>query len=113
MHPQVYQGLNYYRLKQVDFNSTFEYASTIVVNFKADKIAVEIFPSPTTDLLIIKASEEIIALNITNITRCILLSRVFDGIQNTQLNVAQLPTGTYFLSIKTEEAVESLRFIKN
>lgn len=44
------QGNNYYRLKQMDRNGTFEYSSVRVVNFK--KSAMNVFPNPVTDRVI-------------------------------------------------------------
>ncbi|MFN0187266.1 MAG: T9SS type A sorting domain-containing protein [Bacteroidia bacterium] len=44
------QGNNYYRLKQMDRNGTFEYSSVRVVNFK--KSAMNVYPNPVTDRVI-------------------------------------------------------------
>jgi len=42
-----YIGLNYYRLKQVDFNGASSYSSIITVNINVDgTIGMEIFPNP-------------------------------------------------------------------
>jgi hypothetical protein len=45
VNPSV--GNNYYRLKQVDRNGTFEYSDVHVVNFK--KSVLNVFPNPATD----------------------------------------------------------------
>ncbi|MBK9637829.1 MAG: T9SS type A sorting domain-containing protein [Bacteroidetes bacterium] len=44
------QGNNYYRLKQVDRNGTFEYSQVRVVNFK--KSAMNVYPNPVTSRII-------------------------------------------------------------
>lgn len=39
-------GVSYYRLKQTDYNGKFEYFKITEVNFKADDLAIEIYPNP-------------------------------------------------------------------
>jgi hypothetical protein len=42
-----YQGVNYYRLKQVDFNNTFKDSEIISVQVNSSKSFVSVFPNPT------------------------------------------------------------------
>jgi hypothetical protein len=46
---QPYQGISYYRLKQVDFDKHFEYSSTLSVEYNGttDNFNVLIYPNPT------------------------------------------------------------------
>ncbi|MFK7770981.1 MAG: tyrosinase family protein [Saprospiraceae bacterium] len=40
-------GINYYRLKQFDFDGTFEYSKIIAVDFDKSNFDVQVFPNPT------------------------------------------------------------------
>lgn len=39
-------GMNYYRLKQIDFDEKFEYSSVVAINFLQKKLQATISPSP-------------------------------------------------------------------
>jgi len=45
------QGVNYYRLKQIDFDGIFEYSKVVSVNFKNRLNEVGIFPNPAKEQL--------------------------------------------------------------
>ncbi|MBS1637065.1 MAG: T9SS type A sorting domain-containing protein [Bacteroidetes bacterium] len=45
--PRPYQGLSYYRLKQVDKSGAYRYTNMVAVNFGDDN--VKIFPNPSAD----------------------------------------------------------------
>ncbi len=57
-------GLNYYRLKQLDFSGNFAYSDIKFVNFDLNEITFTIFPNPVTD--IINFSETVTAVEIYN-----------------------------------------------
>ncbi|MCP3932047.1 MAG: hypothetical protein GY705_23490, partial [Bacteroidetes bacterium] len=48
-YPQ--KGLNYYRLKQVDFDDSFEYSDIKVVEISGSAKKLSVFPNPTTGTL--------------------------------------------------------------
>jgi hypothetical protein len=50
-------NINYYRLKQVDFNGTFSFSNIVEVRFegKEDFLAFHVFPSPVRDYLNVQA----------------------------------------------------------
>ena len=64
IHQDPAHDINYYRLKQVDFNGDFEYSNTITVRFDALHPAVKIFPNPASDLIIIQVKEGVVKNNI-------------------------------------------------
>jgi hypothetical protein len=100
-------GLNYYRLKQVDFDGKQTYSKVIVLN-NDSKMALSVYPNPTDDMLYV----------LTNINRDVpfimtnMLGQVVKtGIINTQttLDISGLLSGTYY--IKCHEMY--VKFIKN
>ncbi len=57
-HNQPTNGENYYRLKQVDLDGTFEYSDIRVASFYNFKKEVSVFPNPTQGAVIIKNQGE-------------------------------------------------------
>ena len=55
VHTAPVNGINYYRLKQVDIDAFFEYSPTRIVNFNT-KATITIFPNPTTDKVYISTN---------------------------------------------------------
>ncbi len=56
-HENVRQNINHYRLKQVDFDGSFEYSEIIQVNlncYKSENDNLNIYPNPTFDKIKIK-----------------------------------------------------------
>ena len=46
IHSSPHQGLNYYRLKQLDFDGQFTYSPIISVNHQSDLSHISLFPNP-------------------------------------------------------------------
>jgi autotransporter-associated beta strand protein len=102
-----YQGLSYYRLKQVDFDGTFNYSKIVAIDFLIDDYGVSIYPNPTSNLITIDFLEHVL----TPATR-VSLSNVYGQqlelnqiISKNQIKVdlSQLPSGIYFVGITLGE----------
>ncbi len=50
-------GMNYYRLRQVDYNGDKSYSKIIVIEFQADRSEIQIYPNPTNKELNINLPE--------------------------------------------------------
>ncbi|MBI1226479.1 MAG: T9SS type A sorting domain-containing protein [Bacteroidetes bacterium] len=107
-------GLNYYRLKQVDFNGNFEYSKVISVNLVSNGGKGSISPNPAS---------EAISINLPNNSET-YQATVYDlsgkawqnsNLPNNQLIISELPNGIYFLKITDEigRTVTQERFVKN
>lgn len=53
---QAVGGLNYYRLKQIDFDGRFEYSEVISVHVKAPKAQYTLFPNPVHNNFVIQTA---------------------------------------------------------
>ncbi|MCO6495617.1 MAG: T9SS type A sorting domain-containing protein, partial [Bacteroidetes bacterium] len=97
------EGINYYRLKQVDFNGeyTLSSISNVILSRKTDFNAIKIFPNPTQGVV-----------NITNLQAdhsSIVVMTIEGKIVNeyqTELNsynldIHSLPRGIYFIKINS------------
>jgi len=100
-------NINYYRLKQIDINSTVEYSQVVMVNFNQneEKIedAVKMYPIPARDLITIELnnSRTITEISIYNIDG-ILIDRLQPNNPKVSVNITSLATGVYVLQIEDE-----------
>lgn len=94
-------GLNYYRLKQVDLNGTYEYSNIIVLNNLSDKHYF-IYPNPVIDELFIDIKNTpIITYKIINQKGQLKKAGTIQA--NNSIIVSDLPSGIYYLIIENKE----------
>jgi autotransporter-associated beta strand protein len=107
-------GVNYYRLKAVDYNGAATVSKVVSVNFsgKSDKTAV--YPNPTRDVLRVEftaSDASASTVQVTDLTGRVVLSQnvaVNKGANLLPLNVASLPSGAYFVKVNGDVK----RFVK-
>jgi len=111
-------GINYYRLKQVDFDGTSTYSDIVTVEIKSEK--VELFPNPVAGTLYLRMSDfttRAVEFQITDLTgRTMLMgiTEINEGIVTIPLSeVGSFPLGTYTVRVFSEShPVASAKFIK-
>jgi len=106
---QPFLGENYYRLKQVDFDSTFEYSKILFIYFKSSKELV-LYPNPATHILYIHAQQEFKTVNIYNSTGAKVAQR---PVNNRMVNLADLASGIYFIGFDDEKDGHRVKIFKN
>jgi uncharacterized protein (DUF1501 family) len=108
LDPRPFQGISYYRLKQVDFDGTFTYSDIRTVMISPDagtEVKVKAYPNPASDFvtLSINSSEPLDAeLNIMNTAGQLLRHeplRLQLGINEHRLNLSELIDGFYYIEI--------------
>jgi hypothetical protein len=113
-----YLGVNYYRLKNIEFNGKKEYSKTIAINF-SDRFDFNwtIFPNPVVkDQLgvAIKTNNqaELLTVNIYN-SRGIKLMSSFSKDSGSQYYVTygRLIPGVYILQVQTNKGFDSKKFV--
>ncbi|MEM9850187.1 MAG: T9SS type A sorting domain-containing protein, partial [Bacteroidota bacterium] len=73
----------------------------------------QVYPSPTQEVLNVLANQNIIELEIVDITgKIVHQMQVANDRMYQQINVAALAEGHYFLRLRTERGFEVLRFVK-
>ncbi len=111
-------GLNYYRLKIVDLDGSFEYSHIEVVKFESAP-SIQLFPNPVKDVIHLKTnhlnSEENL-IEIFDRTGKLLFMNVLkfeDGGLNLEVDKINISeNGTYFLRITGKTENQVLKFIK-
>ncbi len=98
-------GKNYYRLKQVNNDGSYEYSDVILITAPEkvvdDTKSFKLYPNPANDILWIDFIDELHEINLYNtIGNLVLKATPTD--KHTSINIADLPTGIYFVKIKNK-----------
>jgi len=104
-------GLNYYRLKQVDFDGKFAYSDVVTIDYANSKEGVSIYPTLVEDFIFFNSPREIDQIFIydTNGRKI----ETFDGFGDfPSLNVANLNPGVYLLVVQNDLGFETISFVK-
>ena len=106
-HNTPVKGINYYRLKQIDYDGNFDYSEIKSVNFNNGLLRAEIsvFPNPVTtgtlSLSSLKADFESAFLELFDAQGQIVLTRFVTN-QTTSLDVRHLAKGIYWLGMRID-----------
>lgn len=116
--PQVYSfqdlefhsGINYYRLRQQDFDGKITYSNIVFINNNNSEGDLRLSPNPTTSTLQIEGPDLADAtLSILDATGHIVLQLPY---QQAQLDLSNLKPGFYYLIVKNQGNTFSGRFVR-
>lgn len=116
---QPLPGVNYYRLKQVDFDGKSEYHQVIAVLFKDKEEktqGITLFPTVVSEQLNFALHQEANTdgeYYISDLSGRVLLRQPFErGMQQQSIPVNKLPKGQYILTVQTGRELQVARFVK-
>ncbi len=106
--PKPLLGINYYRLRQVDYDGRFVYSEVKSIKFESDEISI--YPNPVKDLL--NLSEINVGRNfqIVDLNHKIIKQGL---ISSSTIEISALANGLYFIKIGNEGSIKHHRFIKS
>lgn len=104
-------GVNYYRITQTDFNGQFTHSELRTITIEMPEEII-LFPNPANDIVIINRGNEAI-ITIQNAWGQNLAIEQVSTENATQLDISQLPAGTYFVTIVEDETRTSRKLIVN
>jgi Secretion system C-terminal sorting domain len=113
-------GKYYYRLKQVDFDGSYEYSYVVEIDFRAfDSYLLEQnYPNPFNPTTTIgfgienKSNVKITILNAIGEEVAVLLNEEREpGFHQVEFNAANLPTGVYFYQLKSGQFISTKKMI--
>ncbi|MEP6513926.1 MAG: T9SS type A sorting domain-containing protein, partial [Parafilimonas sp.] len=117
-HDAPSQGINYYRLKQVDNNGKYMYSQIRSVN-NSGTFDISIYPNPVNDNLILNFNSEKamdLQVVISNTEGKIVLStklQIEPGSSFKNINANLFGTGSYFIKVSAKDSrTVVLRFVK-
>lgn len=115
--PQTYQlydeaplqGWNYYRLKQVDFDSKFEYSNTVALYFDGENFSIVIYPNPA------KGKFTLVSVGEANVFDAAIFNTIGQEIRKVKTgevnSVEDLAAGHYFIKIKADNQIITKKLI--
>lgn len=103
------KGIQYYRLKQTDYDGKSSISKTVEVIFNNQISTIQIRPNPVEDLLYIESPEQISRVCIKSISgKTIFETKSF----SQSISLTTLPSGIYFIEVETENRIEVMKIIK-
>jgi hypothetical protein len=108
------QGNNYYRLKQTDYDGSFEYSHILTVKNSVKQERFALSPNPVSEFLNVEY------LGKNNDTRTIAIYDILGNLiaetssdqQEFQISTSNLQSGTYILKINQNEKIYTEKFMK-
>jgi trimeric autotransporter adhesin len=106
-------SMSYYRLRQVDLDGRETVSKVISVEQKG-KLNAFLTPNPAGDVLNVTLQNEAkeVAVSVYDMVGRKVLSNTFSGTQSA-LNVANLVSGLYTISLQSEGKISIQKFVKN
>ena len=111
---QPIEGKGFYRLKQVDKDAKYEYTKIVAVN-RSKALELQVFPNPAqtaiTVLLPLQTGVQLVTL-VDAKAQVIKNINVPAGNNSTEISLAGLPSGTYFIKWQSGDKVRVKPFVK-
>ncbi len=110
-------GTSYYRLKQVDFDGSYEYSSIVTLDLGNNIDITTLYPNPVVGNLTYTVSsltDKDVKINIYNNIGQLVLSRenhLNKGLTKLQVNVSNLSSGKYIIQVLSDTDVVRKSFI--
>jgi hypothetical protein len=105
-HIHDFDGMVYYKIKQVDLDENYSYSEIRSINLQRDKIYT-ISPNPARETLYISEVQEEIIVHIFDINGNNILTT-----KNTQIDIQDLENGIYSILIDNGSTVQNQQFIR-
>lgn len=90
------EGINYYRLKQIDYDGAFTYSEMISITKKATVTGIQLYPNPSRDIIFFSGNEQK-QVQVYGISGQLMIEVITSGEQG--ISVSDLPNGQYFVQI--------------
>ncbi len=109
------KGVNYYRLKQVDYDGHFTYSNIATVNFENVATAFKIFPNPAVNSVNISLPPATVTsvIEVYDLSGKKVMEKQIDA--NTvskSLDVSMLPAGVYQLRLMQGTQQQTIKLVK-
>ena len=103
-------GINYYRLKQMDFDGRFSFShiESAEFNLGAD---VKLFPNPTTGLVQVSSISGLARFKVFNSSGTMVAEGMLDNEHGT-IDLSQMNTGLYIIRLIADQEITNTKILK-
>lgn len=115
------RGINYYRLKQVDYDGAFEYSTIAIAQFGDGPTTIAVYPNPFNDQLALSLPADSSinerglqpVIKISNLHGQVVRQETMAATPNYPLDLSDLAAGTYILQIQQNgQMIATQRLVK-
>ncbi len=97
-----FTGMNYYRLKQTDFNGDFSYSNIVAIEFKKEN-ELSIYPNPSSDFITLKLYDNSLDNYVVQVYntqgKMVINQQIKEDKVNYKIDINYLNKGIYFIRI--------------
>ena len=110
-----FKDINYYRVKQVDFDGQYDYSDVVVINNgnETNELVVKLYPNPANDYVLVQWNKNSRSshVQLIDINGKILLKQEAGDGNTSRLDLTNFDTGIYFLKYTTDKAESVKRLV--
>jgi hypothetical protein len=107
VHSKPVRGDNYYRIKQVDYDGTYEIFDMVVVKVQGDNPIFNVYPSEVFDVVTLETpdfSPKDVEICVYNANGLLMTKGILpEGDYKISFDVSDLPAGTYFIRFVNDD----------
>ncbi|MEO6813604.1 MAG: T9SS type A sorting domain-containing protein [Ginsengibacter sp.] len=109
--PATPNAANYYRVQQTDIDGRASLSKTVTLKASSNR-SITIYPNPAKDHLYIRNDLNYRNLMMTDLAGKVILKKsISTGLNNIQID--QIPAGSYFIRLSDGDKTETLKFVKD
>ncbi len=106
-------AIQYYRLKQMDYDGQFAYSDIITIERELGEFPVELIQNPVRSQIRLNIHEDNdIQVHLMNISGQTIKQVSYQQQGTESINIEFLPTGTYLLNIQTQSRSKTIKIVK-
>ncbi|PWJ59067.1 putative secreted protein (Por secretion system target)/choice-of-anchor A domain-containing protein [Dyadobacter jejuensis] len=108
-------GNQYYRLKQVDMDGSFEYSTIKAISDRGCAVtsSVAVYPNPAINELTVSSTSNIQKVEVFSMNAARVKSvQPVVAAHQAQIGIGSLPSGTYVMRVVDEQGVTQQKFVK-
>lgn len=108
-------GINYYRLVQIDYDGSAELSETIAVIAKLEELVISVFPNPASDQFSIKLNRSVhdLRVRLNDISGSLIFEDRFSDVRTSEITMDSkgMQKGVYVLSIFLNGKIENFKLV--